>query len=178
MNARTLLRIGALLLTPLGIGAAEPDTRGITPPGVATAASAPAPGAFDLKNAAVQSLLRTTAVSATQSAPLPDASEARHENLAELRFRGPRRPQYMECDSRDCTAFTKDHDPLYTLSREQMRDQGSFTEGNSFDQWLSCQQGNDLLSTFERFDKCRGITIGLPPLQFRDVEIRLPPVAL
>lgn len=175
MNARALLWIGVLTLAPLTSRAAEPA--GVPTPAAAATPAKPAPGAFDLKNSAVQDLLRSTAASASEDAPSPDAAAAHDEKLVDLRFRGPRRPQYMECDSRDCTAFTKDKEPLYTISREQMGGQSIYSD-HSFDQWLSCQQGNDLLSTFERFDKCRGITIGLPPLPFRDVEIRLPPLAL
>jgi hypothetical protein len=174
MNARALLWIGVLTLLPLAGGAAEPAAP--APATTATPAK-PAPGAFDLKNAAVQDLVRTTAASASEDATPPDTAVAHDEKLADLRFRGPRRPHYMECDALACTAFTKDKDPLYSISREQMGDQ-SLSSEHSFDQWLSCQQGNDLLSTFERFDKCRGITIGLPPLEFRDVEIRRPPLAL
>lgn len=45
--------------------------------------------------------------------------------------------------------------------------------GGTKDEWLTCQSGNDLLTTFERFDKCRGVSIGLP-VQFGGTMINLP----
>ena len=57
-----------------------------------------------------------------------------------------------------------------------MRDQTIVTSADSFDAWLSCQDTNNLLSTFERFDRCQSAKLelhldrvtakdeGLPPL--------------
>ena len=52
----------------------------------------------------------------------------------------------------------KDDRILYTLAREQ----NYGLADNSKDAWLSRQSSNDMLSTFERYDKCRGIGSGIP----------------
>jgi hypothetical protein len=165
-------------MTPLATFAAEPLERDTSPPKTGASQTVATPNSFDLKNAAVQDLVRATAIDAVSGQPLPEVAEPRQEKLADIRFQGPRLPHHMECDALDCTAFTKENEPLYTVSREQMRDQSIYSNGKSNDQWLACQQGNDLLSTFERFDQCRGLSIGLPPVQLRDLEIKVPPLRL
>ena len=80
---------------------------------------------------------------------------------------------HMDCSLADCVAYTSDGDPLYTIPREQYFG----VDGDDLDdQWLSCQSGNDLLTTFERYDKCRGVTIGLP-LEFQGTLVSLPLVS-
>jgi hypothetical protein len=66
---------------------------------------------------------------------------------------------HMKCDLSDCVAYTADGDALYTVPRDQYL---GVNGGSTREEWLSCQSGNDLLTTFERHDKCRGVSIGLP----------------
>ena len=85
----------------------------------------------------------------------------------------------MTCAGNDCLAYAKDGSVLYPVSRDQLFDHDIISDSKrASEQWLSCQQGNDLLSTFERFDKCRGVTIGLPAAKLDNVEVLLPPLRL
>ena len=85
-------------------------------------------------------------------------------------FRSPRRMHHMDCGLADCVAYNADGDALFTVPREQYAGKNG---SSASDEWMSCQSSNDLLTTFERYDKCRGVGIGLP-LQFRDVIVKLP----
>ena len=83
----------------------------------------------------------------------------RGRTLPGIPFRAPRRVHHMDCDSFNCVAYTADDQALYTIPREQYF---GINADDPQEAWLSCQSGNDLLTTFERYDKCRGVTIGLP----------------
>jgi hypothetical protein len=117
---------------------------------------------FDLKAVGVQAAIRAAA--ASEPDPIkPDTAEpaTAGKDLLSLTFRAPRRAHHMNCDSFVCVAYSADGDALFTIPRDQtsrVTDVGD----NGRNEWLSCQSGNDLLTTFERYDKCRGVTIGLP----------------
>lgn len=139
----------------------------------ASSAAAPVP---DLKNFDFRQIARATALAtANASAPAP-ADQPSDTRLADLPFRAPRRVHHHECDSVDCVAYAADGTALFSFPREQMI-HAPAAEAND-DDWLSCQQNDDMLSTFERYDKCRGVGIGLPPKVIRDVEVKLPSLRL
>jgi len=125
---------------------------------------------LDLKAASVQQILRAnaTAQSTNASGASPQAAATR---LPPLQFRAPRRVHHHECDAMDCTAYTSDGTALFSFPRDQML---VANEKRNADAWLSCQQNDDMLSTFERYDKCRGVSIGLPPASLGNVEVKLP----
>ena len=72
-------------------------------------------------------------------------------------------------------AYTADDFALFSVPRDQYYGVAS---GGLGEDWLSCQSHDDLLTTFERYDKCRGITIGLPPVGFGNVRLDLPKLRL
>jgi hypothetical protein len=152
--------IGLPGLLPMLALAAEPAPAPTTTPVVddsgLTAAS------LDLKNFAVQEIVRAAAAAQSEASPpqtaAADAAKATVERLPELRFRAPRRVHHQECDSFNCVAYTADDEPLFSVPRDQAIQALDGAEN----QWLACQQIDDMLSTFDRVDKCRGISIGLP----------------
>lgn len=126
---------------------------------------------FDLKAQAVRVAIRANAVAPAKAADEDTAAPA-GKNIPPLKFRAPRRVHHVECDSFDCTAYTADDDALFSVPREQYF--GAIGNGTSpRENWLACQSGNNLLSTFERYDKCRGVSIGIP-VQANDVTINVP----
>jgi hypothetical protein len=70
----------------------------------------------------------------------------------------------------DCVAYTADGDALYTIPREQYL---GASGDNPREVSQSCRSGNDLLATFERYDKCHAFGVGLP-LQIGGVMVNLP----
>jgi len=67
-------------------------------------------------------------------------------------------PLHFDCLLLDCIAYDAAGNELYTIPREQYYG----ADENRADAWLSCQSGNDMLSTFERFKGCRGVSLGIP----------------
>jgi hypothetical protein len=158
--------IAVLLLLPVIAYADEPAKP-------ATSSTARTPASFNLKDAAVQNIVRATASDnfhAVANQESVGVVNTLNEKLGDIRFRAPRRLHHTECDAFDCTAYTADDQPLYSFPRQQMSNRG--------DDWLSCQSGNDLLTTFERYDECRGVRVGQPPLRVGGVELRLPKIRL
>ena len=128
--------------------------------------------AFDLRTAKVQDVIRATAEAQVPAKAEPGAEPS---EVAPIHFRAPRRLHHMDCNSFTCVAFTADNEVLYTIPRDQYL--GIRSGGNDGqDEWLSCQSGNNLLSTFERYDKCRGVSIGLP--MTHDLIVNLPLISL
>jgi hypothetical protein len=181
MNAFKGMLFGALLCLPV-LGMAQDS--GSSPQAASSMASASETPrtsvrpVFDLRNTRVQSVIRANARAASapsqaqtgQNLPAdttPAASAIEQQGIA---FRAPRRMHHMDCGLSDCVAYNADGDALFTVPREQYV--GTHAN-NAADEWLSCQSGNDLLTTSERYDKCRGVGIGLP-LQFHDVIVKLP----
>jgi hypothetical protein len=148
---------------------AEQTTRGASP--------------FSMASPQVRQVLRE-AVARSQSdatgatpAAAPDVSPPRDPGLAPLRFRAPRRPHHVKCNGDDCTVYAADGTALYEVTNDGTFRDDAWSSGDYYDAWLSCQSTNNLLTTFERFDKCRGITIGLASPWNRDVRIALPTLA-
>ena len=175
MDTRHWKWIGAWLLMPaLATAADTPAAQAAAPTAVANTDTRSV-ASLDLKDESVQRVLRA-AVSSQQSDAGHESEDPllspMDQKLGALRFRAPRRVHHTECNSLDCVAYTADDEPLFTYPRDQMWRDQSLAGGK--DVWLSCQDGDDLLTTFERYDKCRGVTIGLPPLRLDSLEIRLP----
>lgn len=162
MNAREWLWIGTLLALPAWASAVEP-----------------AKPMFDLRNETVQGILRAAAAaSETGEAQSPKTESKVQSEFAEIRFRAPRRVHHTKCDSEDCVAYTADNEPLFSMSRDLRPGLDGMSTEQLDDAWLSCQDTHNLLSTFERFDRCRGIRVGPPPLAVSGVDIKLPKVRL
>jgi hypothetical protein len=184
--------MGALLALPtLGLAqerSAANQSAGMHTPAAQTSPRAQGPATFDLKNAGVQEVVRATAAAAaentddgfrlardtTRKQPVESDPTPAAKELKDIPVRAPRRPHHVGCDSFHCVAYTADGDALYTIPRERYY---GVAGDNPQDEWLSCQSGDDLLTTFERYDKCRGVSIGLP-LQIHDVVVNLPLVRL
>jgi hypothetical protein len=123
----------------------------------------------------VQKVIRAAAKTPADTAPLNLAPAVTLGGQVTIPFRAPRRPHHMQCDDSTCVAYTADDVALYTIPRYQYygdRAPADPTAG----EWLSCQSRDDLLTTFERYDQCRGITIGLPPLALGKVQIETPEI--
>jgi hypothetical protein len=131
---------------------------------------------FDLKAQGVREAIRAHAVAPIKAVD-DTSSVVADKKIPPLQFRAPRRVHHVECDSFACTAYTADEVALFSVPRDQyfsLGNGGAIGNGASpRENWLACQSGNDLLSTFERYDKCRGVTIGIP-VQTNDVTIIVP----
>jgi hypothetical protein len=187
MNARTWLLV--MLAGPLLASAqSAPEATAASSEADARAASAgvpstahPATGSFAITDPEVRRVLRDAAISsvagADSASSVPTDVVPPREGLEALRFRALRRAVRMECDAADqCTAFDADGRALYTVARDGGGRYDAWTS-NTYDQWLSCQSTNNMLTTFERFDKCRGITIGLPVAE-KNLVLALPRIRL
>jgi hypothetical protein len=165
MRTRQWVLIGTLLALPAWAPAAEP--------------AEPDKPMFDLRDESVQGILRATAAANESAAQQTSTTGSKVEaELADIRFRAPRRVHHTECDSEDCVAYTADNEALFTLNRGVRTDLDSMNTEQLDDAWLSCQDTNNLLSTFERFDRCRGIRVGPPPLDLGRDRLDLPKIRL
>jgi hypothetical protein len=194
MNRNTARWTGLLLAWPmmaLAQQATPPAAEAIrierAAPKAELAAPLPATPGFDLKHSAVQHLLRVNASAAGDDSSGKAAADQRADadggqgldaRLGTIRFRAPRRLHHTDCDSFSCVAYDADDQPLYSFPRDQLSGRGSLGDGDALDAWLSCQDTNDLLTTFERFDHCGGLRFGPPPLRLRDAQISLPAIRL
>jgi hypothetical protein len=187
MHMHSRILIAALLVVPMlglaqepaGVKTAEPAHKA-----AAQDVSSPARPTFDLKDAAMQSVIRASAATASDGFRLSSSAEQRQPQdndtaparaaLRSIPFRAPRRLHHMDCDSLNCVAYSADGEALYSVPREQ---QFGINTDDSKEAWLSCQSSDNLLTTFERYDKCRGVSIGLP-LQSHDVIVNLPKIRL
>jgi hypothetical protein len=134
-------------------------------------AAEPSKPNFDLKAQGVREAIRANAVAPAEVAD-EDTTAPAGKEIPPLPFRAPRRVHHMECDSFNCTAYTADEVALFSVPREQYF--GGVGNGASpRENWLACQSGDDLLTTFERYDKCRGVSIGIP-VQANGVNINVP----
>ena len=156
MNTRNRILSGVLLVFPALVWSAEP----------APTAKAEKP-VFNLESARVKESISAAARAQDDStAQLAAANSAEAQPPVSLRgqttipFRAPLRPHHVKCDNIDCIAYSADDVPLYSVPRSQYS--GDRLEEGKRDAWLSCQSRDNMLSTFERYDKCRGVTIGLP----------------
>jgi hypothetical protein len=168
MKTHTWMLIGALLAIPALGWSDEP----VTPP--APSKDIAAKPALTLQDAAIQRIVRAAAQQHAETTPLEKPAAAPRTELSVV-FRAPRRIDHTECDSFNCVAYPADEVALFSVPRDQYYGAAS---GKSGDDWLSCQSHDDLLTTFERYDKCRGVTIGLPPMGFGNVMLDLPKLRL
>jgi hypothetical protein len=175
MNLRTWMLIGAVLAVPALGWTDEPGSRSAAAVSMKSAAGKPA---LDLRSPDVQKIIRAVAQQQVESVA-PDASVYLLDQPSvtalgqqtSIPFRAPRRVDHTKCGSFNCVAYTADGVALFTIPRDQYYGQKG---GNLADEWLSCQSRNDLLTTFERYDQCRGISIGIPPVGFGNVMLDLP----
>jgi hypothetical protein len=185
MNTRAWMLMGTLLALP-ALAQEQPAAKPPAAPAATAAQVAPAQPkpTFDLRNTGVQNVIRANAAK-LQASGRADPSDGislfadtppqtGDTKLQDIPFRAPRRLHHMDCDSYNCVAYTADNQALYAISREQYF---GINTDDSKEAWLSCQSGNDLLTTFERYDKCRGVSIGLP-LPTHDVIVNLPKLRL
>jgi hypothetical protein len=135
--------------------------------------AAPSAPAFSVHDRNVQKILAAAAQKQSESSPEKNAASdaVTATGPMAVKFKAPRRVHHMDCDSFNCVAYNADDIALFTIPREQYY---GVHGDKPADAWLACQSGNDLLTTFERYDKCRGITIGLPPVGFGNVIIDTP----
>jgi hypothetical protein len=124
----------------------------------------------------VQKVIRAAAKTPAGTAPSA-APAVTLGDQATIPFRAPRRPHHIECDNISCIAYTADDVALYTVPRDQFYGERAPGE-HSAGEWLSCQSRDNLLTTFQRYDRCRGITIGLPPLGVGDTLIAAPGIRI
>ncbi len=161
MKARECLWV-ALLALPVWTSAAEPAKPG-----------------FDLRNESVQGILRTAAAASESTEALTPKNESKVQaELADIRFRAPRRVHHTQCDGEDCVAYSADNEALFSMDRQFSNAIDPMASGKREDGWLSCQDTHNLLSTFERYDRCRGIRIGAPPLTVGNLGVELPKIRL
>jgi hypothetical protein len=186
MKTRTWMLIGALLAIPALGWSDEPAKPGASPlsspgaiPAVAAIRKVDQP-ALNLQTLEVQKIIRASANEQMAAAPpasgvlAPDqAPVATLAGEVTLPFRAPRRPHHLVCDSFNCVAYSADDVALYSVPREQYYGQNA-PDNFTKDAWLSCQSHDNLLSTFERYDKCRGVAIGLPPVALGNTVIAVP----
>ncbi|MEO8061698.1 MAG: hypothetical protein ABI821_03015 [Pseudomonadota bacterium] len=135
--------------------------------------AAPAAPSFSLHDDNVQKIVVAAAQKQSESATESDALNDPVTATAPIavKFKAPRRVDHTDCDSFNCVAYNADEIALFTIPREQYF---GVHGDKPADGWLSCQSRDDLLTTFERYDKCRGITIGLPPVSFGNVMLDTP----
>ena len=163
--------LAALLALPASGFAQEPAANPATaaqPPAARSTPQAPANPSYDLKTAGVQGVVRATA--AVQDTFAEFSKEPAGKKPTDLVFRAPRRPYHIVCGVIDCVAYTADGDSLYTIPRQQYLGANG---DNPREVSQSCQSGNDLLPTFERYDKCHSFGVGLP-LDIHGVMVNLP----
>jgi hypothetical protein len=109
---------------------------------------------LDLKGANVQQLLRAAAARQATAPTTTQTPRQGGNDLAAIQQdllhpvdRSARRQSDDPCAASDCG-----DDPL---SRMQRNLTGLiFNNDRDFDHWLSCQQHDDMLSTFDRYEKC------------------------
>ena len=173
MKTHTWMLIGALLAVP-ALGFADEPAKPV-------AASKMFKPALNLQTAEVQKIIRESAkeqienAAPASAAASPDPPPVTLGQQVTIPFRAPRRLHHTQCDSFNCVAYTADGDALFSIPRDQYYGQHG---GDSAAKWLSCQSHNDLLTVFERYDKCRGISVGLPPVSLGNVLLDLPGLSL
>lgn len=156
MTARATIILPLLLAATLAIADEKPAPQ---------AAASARPG-FDLKHAAVKKIVRETAVRAAAAQPEPNA-EAEPANasavaarIGTLPMRKSSAPVTMNCGgiAEDCAALDANGNELYRLPRSQVFGTNLDDPASS----LPCLSSNNLLSTFDRVDRCRGVGLLLP----------------
>ena len=157
MRANNIRWSGALLLLPFRLWAAEP----VAPP--AEAAEPPTLVAFDLRGANLREIVRANAASQSgasstnadvgslrdaPAAPGPardevDAVTAQNDKLRQIEFLPAARARP-----------TRTSAPPLDPWQDRLLNQGSLSAEEAYDAWLSCQDTNDLMTTYQRAEHC------------------------
>ena len=114
---------------------------------------------WSLHSESVREVLRASA--AQQSAQRPAPTSASHAALTATDRANEKLRRIDFGAARQTVAYREPDDLVKRMYRAQMRDQTIVTNPDSYDAWLSCQDTNDLMSTFERFDNCRSAKLDL-----------------
>jgi hypothetical protein len=147
MKAHSL--VWPLLVSPL-LMAAEPSA----PP------SSHKPANLALKSESVKEILRVSAATQDAARPAQTAID-KSAPLTETELANEKLRRIDFAAARQVTVYREKDDLLRRMYREQMRDQTIVTNPDSYDAWLSCQDTNDLMTTFERFDNCQSVKLDL-----------------
>jgi hypothetical protein len=140
-----------------------------------------APGAkptFDLDNSALRKIVREAAAKNAVATPRSDSNtesaSAVAAQIGTLPMRKGKTPITVNCDgiAVDCDALDANGNELYRVPRWQV------FGVNSGDPSMAspCQSSNNLLSTFERADRCRGVGL-LLPTPWDKVNFALPAIS-
>jgi hypothetical protein len=173
MNVKTTLACVLLLMAAGSSWSQEASQKPSAAVARSAESAAPTAPSFSVHDGKVQEIVSAAARRQSESPAETDAVSDATSKAAPLtvKFKAPRRVDHLDCDSIDCVAYNADDIALFTIPREQYYG----VHGNKpADAWLACQSGDDLLTTFERYDKCRGITIGLPPAALGNVTLDPP----
>jgi hypothetical protein len=114
------------------------------------------PASFSISSEKIREILRARAheqATATEG----EASKPAMSKLLALTFASDARVDHVECDALNCYERAKDGRILRTTSRD--RNFGQVPGRSGSDAWLSCQDTDNMLSTFERYDNCRGMGV-------------------
>ena len=167
MTTRTWIIPPLLLLVSIAVADDKPAPR-----------SAPAAKpTFDLNDTALRKIVRETAANAAaakQSDSTPEPASSVAAQIGTLPMRKGKTPITVNCDgiAVDCAALDANGNELYRVPRWQV------FGINSGDPTMAspCQSSNNLLSTFERADRCRGIGL-LLPTPWDKVNVALPAIS-
>jgi hypothetical protein len=157
-----ILFVVLLAMPAIGWSQAE-SARAETTPMTGPAKPANAAPAFRASDPGVRELLRAWARIASQPATSSGTEPAltRTAALLQASIKAPRRVDRLECGALTCYARSRDGELLYSKPRDWQQGGVSVADSTS-DAWLSCQDTNNMLSTFDRYDACRGISLGSP----------------
>jgi hypothetical protein len=153
-----------LLLSLLSFGVAQADDKPsiVNPATAAPAHAAPtAKPNFDLHDAAIRQIVRDTVESLPSSSTAANPDSRFAARLGSLSIHDRKVPFAVHCSdsvSNDCAAYDADGNELYRIPRNQVYPV-DFTDLTTA---ASCISSNDLLTTFDRADRCRGIGVLLP----------------
>ena len=167
MTTRTWIVLPLLLVVSVAIADDKP----------APESARTAKPTFDLGNAALRKIVRETAANATSAMPPASSTEPASRVAAQigmLPMRKGKTPITVNCDgiAADCAALDANGNELYRVPRWQV------FGVNSGDPSMAspCQSSNNLLSTFERADRCRGVGL-LLPTPWDKVNFALPAIS-
>lgn len=178
MKSPPWMLFGLLLALPaIGWSQEKSEHSVITTKPAANAVTPPERSHFRVNDENVRRILlaaaRDTSTENADELETPDSAGDPPSDLTRrlaLKF-NDRRVDHVDCDALQCAAYSRSGDLLYTTPRNPTFGESDLPADHSA--WLSCQDSNDLLSTFERFDLCRGLRAGVP-LEWRGGEFTPP----
>jgi hypothetical protein len=118
---------------------------------------------FDLRSDALKKIVRATAADApvaTQPASATEPASVVAAKIGPLPMRKRSTPTSVNCDGigSDCAALDANGNELYRIPRWQVFGMNPGDPSTP----SPCQSSNNMLSTFERADRCRGVGVLLP----------------